>query len=465
MELTAQWVRNWSQRPDQIAVIDSAAGRSWTGVEFDQLTEALAVGLRERGVGAGDRVITAFRPSGLAAAWIVAVLRAGADAVAMSPSATESERAHVNTVTAPVLTLTDADLASELPADQRGPALKARGDGGLIVFTSGTTGLPKGVRHSPQALAQGTRALTEAWDWTPDDVLVSALPLFHVHGLVVALFSSFTAGAAIVIQDRFSPSATERDVEAFSATMVFGVPTMWWRIAADPPAAQALRGLRLAVSGSAALDRELSLRLAGLIGQTPVERYGMTETLILTSNPVNGPRKPGGVGIPLPGARVRISAEGEVEVSGPTVFTGYLGRRTSDRAADGFTDDGWFRTGDLGTIDGDGHLHLAGRAKDTIITGGHNVLPLEVETLLLSHPGVSEAAIAGVPDPQWGQLIHAFIVPAPERGDADELIAELVELCGKELSDFKCPRRWHPAAELPRNAMGKLDRARLLDLN
>ena len=481
--LTAEWVRQWRARPGGIVLIDSPSGDSWSASRLEEVTAGLATQLAEDGITAADRVALACRPSAAAALSAIAILRLGAAIIPLNPATTPAEIHHVIATVQPTLAIVDdlADLAAaarwdavsttDLAAicsrraeagepvdrvrlDRSGPEQLA-----MICFTSGTTGPPKAVPHTSASLLAGTLALIEAWDWTSKDILVSALPLFHVHGLVVALFSTMTAGAAIIIQQRFDPELVAKNVLEHNATMVFGVPTMWWRIAEAGVAPQ-LHKLRLAVSGSARLDPVLSERLSKSIGQVPVERYGMSETLILTSNPVRGPRKPGGVGIPLPGVRLRVAADGVVEATGPTVFQGYLRHGTAERQRDGFTEDGWFRTGDLGHFDADGHLFLAGRASETLITGGHNVAPAEVEQLLLAQAGVHDVAVAGLPDAQWGQVIAAFIVGDP----AEVSIAQLEAACLASLSDYKRPRIWKFVQTLPRNPMGKLDRLELARL-
>jgi malonyl-CoA/methylmalonyl-CoA synthetase len=239
-------------------------------------------------------------------------------------------------------------------------------------------------------------------------------------------------------------------VEA-GATLLFGVPTMWGRLAASPRVAL-LRRLRLCVSGSAPLSPAGFARVREASGQEVVERYGMTETVMLTSNPVDGARKAGTVGLPLPGVTVRLAEDGEVLVRGPAVFAGYLGQG----AGASFTEDGFFRTGDIGEWDEDGYLRLVGRAKELIITGGFNVYPREVEDVLLAHPAVAEAAVVGLPSDEWGEVVVAAVVVAGEAGP-DAVSA----WCRDRLAPYKCPRQVRVVGALPRNAMGKVDRAAL----
>jgi malonyl-CoA/methylmalonyl-CoA synthetase len=288
---------------------------------------------------------------------------------------------------------------------------------------------------------------------------VHALPLFHMHGLGVALHGTLQAGASAHLLPRFEPDAVIDAVVREQATLFFGVPTMLHRLA-DHPRAADLRRLRLLVSGSAALAADLHARIAARTGQVCLERYGMTETGMLVSNPVDGARVPGTVGFPLPGVELRLAAGsasaagGEIEVRGPNVFAGYRDR--PDANAEAFTRDGWFRTGDLGEIDGEGRLRIVGRAKELVISGGFNVHPREVEEALLAHPEVREAAVVGTPSAEWGEVVTAYLVTDRELG-LPELRAHLAE----RLAAFKHPRIVHRVDALPRNALGKVQRHRL----
>jgi malonyl-CoA/methylmalonyl-CoA synthetase len=214
-----------------------------------------------------------------------------------------------------------------------------------------------------------------------------------------------------------------------------------------------LGGLRLLVSGSAPLDPALFDAIAAGTGQSPVERYGMTETVMLTSNPLDGERRAGSVGSPLPGVRLRLAAGGAVEVTGPSVFGGYWERPEAD--AEAFTSDGWFRTGDVGALDDDGYLRLVGRASDLVITGGYNVYPREVEDVVRDHPDVVDVAVVGIPDDTWGEIVAAYVVT---RGEPDDLGAALAAHVEPRLAPYKRPRRWTRVDEIPRNAMGKVSR-------
>jgi malonyl-CoA/methylmalonyl-CoA synthetase len=311
-----------------------------------------------------------------------------------------------------------------------------------------------------------------AWRWTADDRLVLALPLFHVHGLGVGLHGTLLAGASAVVLPRFDVDAVLDAAAATRASLLFGVPTMWVRFAASPRVAE-LAALRLCVSGSAPLDPATFAALAEGIGSPVLERYGMTETGMLVSNPHDGERRAGSVGLALPGVELRLAPgegagepAGEILVRGPNVFGGYLGGAAGTGGAagaagtggaDAFTADGWFRTGDLGRADADGYLRIVGRSKELIITGGYNVYPRDVEEVLRAHPGVADVAVVGHPDPEWGERVVACVVPADDvEGEA------LMAWAADRLAPYQRPRQVRLVDELPRNALGKVMRSRLM---
>jgi malonyl-CoA/methylmalonyl-CoA synthetase len=297
-----------------------------------------------------------------------------------------------------------------------------------------------------------------AWRWTPEDNLALCLPLFHVHGLGVGLHGTLVTGAQATLIPRFEPAAITASIHN-GATLLFGVPTMYHRLA-ESTALPDLAALRLAVSGSAPLPAELHETVRAASGQVVLERYGMTETIMLVSNPYEGERRPGTVGFPLPGVEVRLSGRpgrtAEIEVRGPNVIAGYLDPSATAAA---FTGDGWFRTGDLGELDQDGYLRINGRTKELIITGGFNVYPREVEELLRSHAAVFDAAVVGAPSAQWGETVVAFVVPA---SDSAGLVAELEEFVASHLVGYKRPREWRVVDRIPRNALGKILRHELV---
>ncbi len=338
----------------------------------------------------------------------------------------------------------------------------------MVIYTSGTTGLPKGVVLSRRAIAADLDALAEAWQWTPGDVLVHGLPLFHVHGLVLGLLGSLRVGNRFVHTGKPTPAGYARACSEAGGTLYFGVPTVWSRVVADAACARVLRRARLLVSGSAPLPVPVFDGLAGLTGHRPVERYGASESLITVSTRADGERRAGWVGLPLPGVQTRLLDEdggpaphdgetvGRLQVRGPTMFDGYLNR--PDATAEAFDTDGWYRTGDVAVVDGAGMHRIVGRESvDLIKSGGYRVGAGEVETALLGHPGVGEVAVVGLPDDDLGQRIVAYVVGSPDLS-ADELVNHVAE----ELSVHKRPREVRFVDALPRNAMGKVLKKQLL---
>jgi len=345
----------------------------------------------------------------------------------------------------------------------------------MILYTSGTTGAPKGVPITARAIAACLDGLAEAWQWTAEDTLVHGLPLFHVHGLVLGVLGALRTGSDLVHTGRPTPEAyaaaasgtASSEAPASPGTLYFGVPTVWSRICADPPSAKALSAARLLVSGSAALPAPVFAQLESLTGHRAVERYGMTETLITVSARADDPyRRPGTVGRPLAAVATRLVAEdggpvphdgssvGELQLRGATVFEGYLGR--PEATARSFTPDGWFRTGDMAAVDPDGVHRIVGRAStDLIKSGGYRIGAGEVENALLEHPAVREAAVVGLPDDDLGQRVAAFVVAdgVEER--------ELVDFVARTLSAHKRPREVVFLDALPRNAMGKIRKDQL----
>jgi fatty acid CoA ligase FadD36 len=333
----------------------------------------------------------------------------------------------------------------------------------LVMYTSGTTGPPKGVLLSRRAIAADLDALAQAWQWTADDTLVHGLPLFHVHGLVLGLLGSLRIGNRFVHTGKPAPAA----YAAAHGTLYFGVPTVWSRVVGEVDAARALSPARLLVSGSAPLPVPVFTRLAELTGHQPVERYGSTESLITLSTRVDSERRPGWVGTPLTGVATRLLDDagapvphdgetiGRLQVRGPTLFDGYLNR--PDATADAFDADGWYRTGDAAVIDEGGMHRIVGRESvDLIKSGGYRIGAGEVETALLGHPGVVEVAVVGLPDEDLGQRIVAFVV-----GDAES--GALIDYVAQQLSVHKRPREVRIVEALPRNAMGKVLKKELME--
>ena len=342
----------------------------------------------------------------------------------------------------------------------------AADDIAMILYTSGTTGAPKGVQLSRAAIAAGIDALAEAWEWTAADTLAHGLPLFHVHGLVVGCLGPLRVGSSLIHTGRPSPQA----YADAAATMYFGVPTIWHRIAEDEDAARRLAGARVLISGSAPLPVPVFERMRELTGQEMVERYGMTETLLTVANRIDRPRLPGHVGWPVASVETRLRDEhgaavahdgesvGRLEVRGPTLFSGYLGM--PEETAKAFTADGWFHTGDVATIDVTGNHRIVGRESvDLIKSGGYRIGAGEIEAFLLGLPGVREVAVVGAPDEDLGQRIVAFVVPGEgDRPDPEELRQAVAD----ELSVHKRPRDVIFVDSLPRNEMGKVQKKRLL---
>ena len=433
----------YGDRADAVTV----AGRTASYEELLGAARAVAAEV----AGAPAFAVTATASLETVAAAVGALL-AGVPLVPLPPDAGPAERDHIlRDSGARVL---EPDFARR--SDWTGP-VPDPADPALILYTSGTTGAPKGVVLTGAALAADLDALAGAWQWTAEDTLVHGLPLFHVHGLVLGVLGALRTGSRLVHTGRPTPEA----YAAAPGSLYFGVPTVWSRIARAPEAAAALRGARLLVSGSAALPAPVFRDLERLTGHRPVERYGMTETLITVSGRAGGEVRPGTVGTPLPGIRTRIAAEpgaeiGELQLTGPTLFAGYLGRPEATAAA--YTADGWFRTGDIAAVDeADGVHRIVGRAStDLIKSGGYRIGAGEVETALLDHPRVSEAAVLGLPDPDLGERIVAFVVAEGVTGP------ELTDFVAAELSVHKRPREVRFVAAIPRNAMGKPQKRLLL---
>jgi malonyl-CoA/methylmalonyl-CoA synthetase len=452
------------------------AGRAVTWPELRAAAAALAPQLADT-----ERVAVWAVPELETCIAIVGALVAGTAAVPINPGAGERELAHVVSDSAPALVL--ASPGTELPAALAGiprvevgipvrvsttPALPPEPDPetpALVVYTSGTTGLPKGVILPRRAISSNLDALAAIWEWTAQDVLVHGLPLFHVHGLVLGVLGPVRIGCRLTHVGRFTPEAVAGGLEG-GGTMLFAVPTMYHRLAAaaegDPAIGRALGTARLLVSGSAPLPAREHERIERLSGQRIVERYGMTETLMNCSVRASGDRRPGYVGLPLPDVDLRLVDDdgrlvtrpqtiGEVEICGPNLFLGYLNR--PDATAEVMRD-GWFHTGDLAMRASDGYLRIVGRrSTDLIKTAGYRVGAGEIEGALLEHPGVAEVAVTGEPDDDLGERIVAWVVPAPGASpSAGELTAHVAGL----LSSHKRPRDVRFLDVLPRNDMGKV---------
>ncbi|KUJ36378.1 acyl-CoA synthetase [Streptomyces sp. NRRL F-5122] len=443
---------------------------------------AAAAGALAGRIGGAGRVAVWATPSLETAVAVVAALTAGVPVVPLNSKSGEKELGHIlsDSVPSMVLTAPGDELPPPVGALERmtvdvhgsgayAPAEVDEESPALVVYTSGTTGPPKGAVIPRRAVAATLDALADAWEWTGDDVLVQGLPLFHVHGLVLGVLGPLRRGGSVRHLGRFSTAGVARELGA-GATMLFGVPTMYHRIAetlpGDPALAEALGRARLLVSGSAALPVHDHARIAAATGRRVVERYGMTETLMNTSVRADGEARPGTVGVPLPGVELRLVEEdgspiagddgetvGEIQVRGPNLFTEYLNRPDATTAA--FTADGWFRTGDMAVREADGYVRIVGRkATDLIKSGGYKIGAGEIENALLEHPGVREAAVTGEPDEDLGERIVAWVVPA-DAGDPPGA-EELADHVARRLAPHKRPRVVHYLDALPRNDMGKI---------
>nr|WP_054019912.1 malonyl-CoA synthase [Piscinibacter sakaiensis] len=361
------------------------------------------------------------------------------------------------------------DRAAHQPAEHV-PVPRHADDLAAILYTSGTTGRSKGAMLTHGNLLSNALTLKDAWGWRSDDVLIHALPIFHVHGLFVASHGALLAGARMVWFSRFDPKAVLARLP--EATVFMGVPTLYVRLLGEPGLTrEACANMRLFIAGSAPLLIETFREFAERSGHVILERYGMSETIMLTSNPyhaADGERRGGTVGFPLPGVGLRVQADdgspcgtdeiGGIQVRGPNVFKGYW--RMPEKTKEEFTADGWFKTGDVGKIDARGYVHIVGRSKDLVISGGYNVYPAEIEGILNEMDGVAESAVVGAPHPDFGEAVVAIVVPRP---GADLDPATLVAHLKARIANFKVPKQLFVRPDLPRNAMGKVQKNVLRD--
>lgn len=401
----------------------------------------------------GDRVMLQSEKSVEALVVYLAALKAGAVFVPLNTAYTETEVDYFIDDAQPVLFVEDA---VELVGDARGRAplatSVARGDGDLasIIYTSGTTGRSKGAMLSHGNLAANALALHEAWGFTERDVLLHALPIFHVHGLFVATHCALLSGAPMAWLAKYEDAAVLKAMPA--CTVMMGVPTFYTRLLANPGfTREASAHMRLFISGSAPLLESTFAEFEARTGQRILERYGMSEAVIITSNPLDSERIAGSVGYPLPGVELRIAGgeTGVIQIRGPSVFGGYW--QMPEKTAEEFTADGFFITGDVARQDADGRVWISGRAKDLIISGGFNVYPKEIELALDEMEGVVESAVIGVPHADFGEAVVAVVIG---QGEEAAMVASLRE----KLAAFKTPKRVFFVEELPRNAMGKVQK-------
>lgn len=488
--LYAAIAERWDAAPDAVAIVESE--RAWTRAELKALAGSIDGALRALGAEPGAPVCLIAEKSVQAFAVYLACLRGGYAFFPINAGYTDAEIEYLIGDAAPKVVIGDPERAKGLKAmaTARGAAfvtLAGDGAGSLmdaaddvaqapepyaatgqtwaaLLYTSGTTGKPKGAVLTHANLKANALALLEAWRFSEDDVLLHVLPIFHVHGLFVAGNLSMLSGARLIWRRAFDPVDVIKRLKDVTAFM--GVPTLYTRLLAQPDLNQArTRHIRLFVSGSAPLDPVTFEAFHQRTGHAILERYGMTETGMLVSNPYNGERVAGSVGYPLPGIEARLMAEGSeapageigvVQVRGANVFKGYL--NAPEKTAQAFTEDGFFITGDLGFRTEDGRIHLVGRQSDLIISGGYNVYPSEVEAALTDLDGVLEAAVFGLSHPDFGEAVAAAVAPRP---GAELLEADLIKAARKRLAGYKTPKRVFLMEALPRNAMGKTDRKAL----
>ena len=468
-------------------------GADWSYGDLTRAAGQIASALRDHGLQPGDRVLVQAEKSPEMLALYLGTLMAGGMFVPLNTAYTGAEVRYFVQDAAPkvfvaspdnesIKTATSGDSsamrvltlgcngegtlmdAANNASPYTGVAHRDAHDTAAIVYTSGTTGRAKGAMLTHANLAANARALRDCWGWRDDDVLLHALPLFHVHGLFIALHCALLGGTPTLFLPRFDSAAVIGQLPR--ATVMMGVPTFYTRLLNDSSFDAAhCAGVRLFISGSAPLTEQTFHAFAARTGHRILERYGMSETIINTSNPLNGERVAGTVGFALPGVEVRVvdesgseaatGAVGMIEVRGGNVFKGYW--RLPEKTAEEFRSDGYFITGDLGTLDADGRLTIVGRGKDLIISGGYNVYPREIEAELDALDEVVESAVIGAPHPDFGESVVAVLVPTAEPVE----LAALRGALNRRLARFKHPKRVVNVAELPRNAMGKVQKNRL----
>ncbi len=480
--LYARFVDRWTGVGDRPAlIIDREETISFA--DLDRLAGQFASQLVARGVSPGDRVVVQVEKSVGAVALYLGCLRTGAIFIPLNTAYTTAEvdyflrdadaalfvSAHGPEASgvAGVQLTTDAGeglWADALAADPDPRIYQAADDDiAAILYTSGTTGRSKGAMLSHANLASNAETLRRLWGFGPDDVLIHALPIFHVHGLFIALNTVFLNATPTIFLDRFTPATVRQAMQRGSVLM--GVPTFYTRLLADPDFGRDdAAAMRLFVSGSAPLLADTHHDFEERTGHAILERYGMTETGIIASNPLDGARMAGTVGFALPDTDVRIADSkgseapcgeiGMIELRGPNVFKGYW--RNPEKTAEDMRDDGWFITGDLGTMADDGRISIAGRSKDLIISGGYNIYPKEIETVIDSVPGVGESAVIGIAHPDFGETVVAVVTGTDD-------VAAIEAAVSEKLARFKHPRHFAIVDELPRNAMGKVQKNLLRD--
>jgi malonyl-CoA/methylmalonyl-CoA synthetase len=478
----AAWLEHLAQRHPDRLFLRTPDGQRVSYGAMTQLVDRIAAALAQRAVDPGDRVVAQVEKSTDAVALYLACLRHGAVFVPLNPAYTSAEIAYFLADAEPKVAVgvarggvSLAQLAASNSAPSSAPSDSGRSDLGpsslaALLYTSGTTGRSKGAMLTRSNLATNAITLAQSWRFTAQDILLHALPIFHVHGLFVAINTVLASGSAMLFLPRFDADEVVRLLP--EATAMMGVPTFYTRLLQHPAFThERCSNIRLFVSGSAPLLAETHREFRERTGHAILERYGMSETLMNTSNPHDGERVAGSVGPALPGVEVRIAdpesgaplpevgAVGMIEVRGPNVFRGYW--RMPEKTAAEFRKDGFFITGDVGRLDERGYLFIVGRAKDLIISGGYNVYPVEVETELDALPGVAESAVIGVPHPDFGEGVTAVVVPRGGASLDENTLRAALEL---RLAKYKLPKRIVFVGEMPRNAMGKVQKAELRKL-
>lgn len=485
-----------SDAADQTPCIEKDDGKVLSYAALAAMSGAYASFLASMGIGPGHRVAVKVEKSVEAIALYLATLRAGAVYLPLNTAYTAVETEYFIDDARPTLLVCDPGEADELRAIAaesgiRIETLDRHGEGSFVVsaagfpagfetvprgesdlaailYTSGTTGRSKGAMLTHGNLVSNALTLVDAWRYTRDDILIHALPIYHIHGLFVACNVTFAARARIIFMQKFDP---DRILQAMArSTVLMGVPTFYVRLLQSPRLdRETTARMRLFVAGSAPLLSETHRQWRDKTGHAILERYGMTETGMIASNPYDGQRREGTVGYPLPGVEVRIANPdpdtedglrdtdvGMIEVKGPNVFAGYW--NMPEKTASEFRSDGFFITGDLGRFDGEGYLQIVGRGKDLIITGGFNVYPKEIEKEIDAIPGVSESAVVGVPHGDFGEGVTAAVVRTPDATVDERAILDALE---SRLAKFKQPKRIVFVNELPRNTMGKVQKTLL----
>jgi malonyl-CoA/methylmalonyl-CoA synthetase len=458
----ATWLAELAQRHPERPLLSTPSGQRLSYGAMNQLVEHVAAALAHRAVTPGDRVVAQVEKSPEAIALYLACLRIGAVFVPLNTAYTTAEidyflgdadpKVAVGVAKGgiPLVELTRGEFAPAAPHTSRQSDLAA------LLYTSGTTGRSKGAMLTRANLATNAVTLAQAWRFTERDVLLHALPIFHVHGLFVAINTVLASGSSMLFLPKFAADEVVRLLP--EATVMMGVPTFYTRLLQHAGfTRERCANVRLFVSGSAPLLAETHREFRQRTGHAILERYGMSETLMNTSNPYDGERLAGSVGPALPGVEVRIADPvGMIEVRGPNVFQGYW--RMPEKTAAEFREDGFFITGDVGRLDDRGYLFIVGRAKDLIISGGYNVYPVEIETELDALTGVAESAVIGVPHPDFGEGVTAVVVAKPGAALDESALRVALE---QRLAKYKLPKRIVFVTELPRNAMGKVQKAAL----